>query len=56
MSLLNLLQYCFCSMFWFFGHKACKVLAPQTKNAQPALEGKSLTTGPPGKSPDLNLK
>ena len=22
-SLLNLLQYCFCSMFWLFGHEAC---------------------------------
>ena len=22
-SLLNLLQYCFCSLFWFFGHETC---------------------------------
>ena len=28
-SLLNLLQYCFCFMFWFFGHEACGILAPQ---------------------------
>ena len=27
-SLLNLLQYCFCIMFWFFGRKACGILAP----------------------------
>ena len=26
-SLLNLLQYCFCFMFCFFGHKACEILA-----------------------------
>ena len=25
-SLLNLLQYGFCFMFWFFGHEACGVL------------------------------
>ena len=27
-SLLNLLQYCLCFMLWFFGHKACEILAP----------------------------
>ena len=27
-SLLNLLQYCFCFMFCFFGCKACGILAP----------------------------
>ena len=39
-------------MFWFFGHKACGILAPQPgiKPTPPALEGKVLTTGPPGKS------
>ena len=26
--LLNLLQYCFCFMFWLFGSKACGLLAP----------------------------
>ena len=38
-------------MFWFFGHEACGVLAsqPGIKPAPPALEGKVLTTGPPGK-------
>ena len=51
-SLLNLLQYCFCFMFCFFWLKACGILAPQPGNqpAPPALEGKVLTTGPPGKS------
>ena len=40
-SLLNLLQYCFCFMFWFFGPEACGILAPQP-GIQPtpsALEG-----------------
>ena len=39
-------------MFWFFGHKAYEILAPQTtiEPAPPALEGKVLTTGTPGKT------
>ena len=39
-------------MFWFFGRKACGIVAPQPeiKPAFPALEGKVLPTGPPGKS------
>ena len=51
-SLLNLLQYCFCFMCWFFGHEACGILAPWPGNelAPPALEGEVLTTGWPGKS------
>ena len=38
---LNLRQYCFCFMFWFFGHKACGILAPWLgiKPVPPALEG-----------------
>ena len=57
--LLNLLQYYFCFMFCFFfvclfvfGHDACGILTPQPgiKPTPPALEGKVLTTGPPGKS------
>ena len=49
-SLLNLLQYCFC--FLFFDHQAGGILAPQPgiKPAPPALEGKFLTIGPPWKS------
>ena len=41
-------------MFWFFGHEACGILAPQPgiEPAPPALEGEVLTTGPPGKSQD----
>ena len=51
-SLLNLLQYCFCSVFWFFSHKACGILAPRPgiEPTPPALEGKVLINGPPGKS------
>ena len=51
-SFLNLLQYCFCFMFWFFGPEACGILAPQPgiEPTHPALEGEVLTTGPPGKS------
>ena len=39
-------------MFWFLGHEACGILAPQPgiKSAPLALEGEVLTTGPPGKS------
>ena len=28
-SLLNSLPYCFCFMFWFSDHEACRILAPQ---------------------------
>ena len=52
-SLLNLLQYCFCFLFWFFGRKACGILAPRPgiEPSPPPLEGEVLTAGPPGKSP-----
>ena len=46
-------------LFWFFGHEACGILAPQpgTDPAPPALEGEVPTTGPPGKSrPHFVLK
>ena len=51
-SSLNLLQYSFCFMFWFSGCEACGILAlwPGIKPAPPAVEGKILTTGLPGKS------
>ena len=44
-------------MFWFFGHKACGILAlqPGIKPTPPALEGKVLTTGPPGKSLGIHI-
>ena len=56
-SLFNLLQYCFCFMFWFFGREACGILAPRPgiEPAPPALEGEVLTTGLPGKSLDTIL-
>ena len=52
-----MLQCHFCFMFWFFGHEACGILVPQpgVKPTPPALEGEVLTTGPPGKSPDLHF-
>ena len=39
-------QYCFCCMFWFFGHEACGILAPQPgiEPAAPALEGEVFWT------------
>ena len=44
-------------MFWFFGCKACEILAPRSgiKLTPPALEGEVLTTGPPGKSHNPSL-
>ena len=49
---IEFLHYCFCFKFCFFGLKACGILVPQRviKLATPRLEGKVLTTGPPGKS------
>ena len=51
-SLLNLLQYCFSFIFWFFGCKVCGIFSSPAKDqtGTPALEGKVLSTGPPGKS------
>ena len=42
-------------MFWFFGHETCGILAPQPRvePTPPALEGEVLTTGLPGKSPQI---
>ena len=44
-------------MFWFFGPKACGILAPPpgTEPAPTALEGEVPTTGPPGKSLHCHL-
>ena len=53
-SLMNLLQYYFCFMFWFCVHEAYRILVPLPgigiEPASSALEGEVLTTGPPGKS------
>ena len=40
-------------MLWCLGHEACGILPPQSGPGptHPALEGKVLTTGLPGKSP-----
>ena len=44
-------------MSWFFGERACGILAPQPgiKPAPCALEGQVSTAGPPGKSQALYL-
>ena len=49
---LDLLQYCFCFIFWHFGHEACRILSPRPgiETAPHALESKVLTTVMPGKS------
>ena len=51
--LLNLLQYCLCFMYWFFGQESCGTLAsqPGIKPTPLVLEGKVLTTETSGKSP-----
>ena len=49
-SLLNLLQYCFCLMFWFLGCQTCGISAPQPGIELPALEDDGLTPGPPRKT------
>ena len=54
-SLLNLLEYCFCFMFWFSNRKAYGILAPWP-GIEPtplASEDEVLTTGLPGKSHSL---
>ena len=45
------------SFFFFFGCEACGILAPRPGivSATPALEGEVLTTGPPGKSLQLEF-
>ena len=51
-TLLILLQFCFCFMFWLFGHKAWgwDFSSPTRQWAcTPALEGKAVTTGAQGK-------
>ena len=52
-SFLNLLQYYFCFMFWYFGHEVYAILVPRPgiDPVPPALEGKVPLTGPPWKSP-----
>ena len=53
---LNLLQHCFCFvfcflLFYFFDPEPWEILAPRsgTEPIPDTLEGKVLTTGPPGK-------
>ena len=55
---IDLLQYFFCFMFWFFGREACGILAPRPgiEPAPPALKVEVLTTGPTRKSHHMGLK
>ena len=45
-------MFLFYIVLFFFGHETCRILAPQLgiEPEAPTLEGKVLTTGPPGKS------
>ena len=57
LKILNLLQYCFFFMFWFFDHAACRVLAPWP-GIEPmfhVLEGEVQTTRPLQKSQEILL-
>ena len=44
-------------MFWVFGPEARGILVPRPgiEPTLPALEGKVLTIGPPGKSPEITV-
>ena len=54
---MNLLHYCFCFVFWPWGMWGLSALAGRGNNpASPALEGETLTTGPPEKSLDFFFK
>ena len=57
MSLWNLLQCYFCFMFYFFGCKACGILAsrPVIEPTFPAFEGEVLAPGQPGKSLEIKI-
>ena len=56
-SLLSVLQYSLCFMFWFSGHESYGILAqqPGVEPEPPALEGKVLSTGQPGKSQNTHF-
>ena len=53
-SLLNLLQYCFWSVFVSLASEACGILvaSPGIEPRAPALEGKDSAPGPLEKSPE----
>ena len=44
-------------MSWFFGREACGILARRSRieSLSPVLEGKVLTSGPPEKSPEMEV-
>ena len=43
-------------MLWFSSHEACVILVsqPRIKSAPSEMEGEVLTSGPPGKSQQIN--
>ena len=52
---IELLKYCFCFMFSYFGQETCGILNswPGIKLVPPALVGEALITGLPGKSQNI---
>ena len=56
-SLLNLLQYCFCFIFSFYGHEPCGIPVPQLgiELIPLALKSEVLTTDNQGSPQDLFL-
>ena len=52
---LNLFQYCFCFKFWYLGPQGMwdPSFPTRDQTTSPALEGAVLTTGLPGKSPEI---
>ena len=52
-SLLNLLQYCFYFVFWFYGHEECGILAPWP-GIEPELKDEIFTPGPPEMSQEAS--
>lgn len=56
-SSLNLVQYGFSFMVWFFGHEPCEILTPHPgiRLVPSALEGDILTTEPHGSADCLKI-
>ena len=55
---LNLLQYCFCFMLWFFAYKVYGIFSSPARDQAhtPSLEGKVLSVGPPAAAAAKSLQ